>query len=48
VVRRWLLAVPARLVRSGRRLNLRLAQGMFNKREVWAPHHHLLHLAPGD
>ena len=36
VLRRWLLTVPARLVRSGRTLFLRLAQGMFHKREFWA------------
>ena len=46
VLRRWLFTVPARLVRSGRRLYLRLAQGMFHKREFWALHHYLLRLAP--
>jgi hypothetical protein len=46
VLRRWLFTVPARLVRSGRRLCLRLAQGMFHKREFWALHHYLLRLAP--
>jgi len=46
VLRRWLLTVPARLVRSGRKIYLRLAQGMFHKREFWALHRHILHLAP--
>ena len=48
VLWRWLFTVPARLVRSGRRLYLRLAQGMFHKRELWALHHYLLRLAPPD
>jgi hypothetical protein len=46
VLRRWLLTVPARLVRSGRRLRLRLAQGMVHKQEFWALHRHILNLAP--
>jgi hypothetical protein len=46
VLRRWLLAVPARLVRSGRRFYLRLAQGMFHKQEFWALHQHILNLVP--
>jgi hypothetical protein len=46
VLRRWLLTVPARLLRSGRKLYLRLARGMFHKREFWALHHHILNLAP--
>jgi len=46
VVRRWLLVVPARLVRSARRLQLRLAQGMFHKQQFWALHRLLLSLAP--
>ncbi|HUY25336.1 MAG TPA: hypothetical protein VMV09_08560 [Candidatus Saccharimonadales bacterium] len=33
VLRRWLLTVPARLARSGRKLYLRLARGMFHKRD---------------
>ena len=44
VLPRWLLSVPARLVRSGRRLYLRLARGMFHKQEFWALHHHLVAL----
>jgi len=48
VLRRWLLTVPARLVRSGRTLYLRLAQGMFHKQEFWALHRHILDLAPPD
>ncbi|MHB1837063.1 MAG: transposase, partial [Solirubrobacteraceae bacterium] len=46
VLRRWLLTVPARVVRSGRKIYLRLAQGMLHKRDFWALHHHLLNLAP--
>ncbi|HUY56169.1 MAG TPA: transposase, partial [Candidatus Nanopelagicaceae bacterium] len=46
VLRRWLLAVPARLVRKSRQLRLRLAQGMMHKQEFWALHHHILKLAP--
>ncbi len=44
LLRRWLLSVPARLVRGGRRLRLRLAPGMFHKEEFWAPHHDVLRL----
>jgi hypothetical protein len=44
--RRWLLSVPARLARGGRRPGLRLASGMFPKEEFWAVHHQILHLAP--
>ena len=39
VLRRGLLSVPARLVRSGRRLCLRLAQGIFHQQGFWALHH---------
>jgi hypothetical protein len=46
LLRRWLLAVPARLVRKSRQLRLRLAPGMVHKREFWALHHHILALAP--
>ncbi|MGC8473564.1 MAG: hypothetical protein ACP5PW_04045 [Candidatus Dormibacteria bacterium] len=45
LLRRWLFSVPARLVRGGRRLRLRLAPGMLHKEEFWALHHHLLRLA---
>ena len=45
LLRRWLLSVPARLVRGGRRLRLRLASGMFHKEEFWALHHQSLRLA---
>ena len=48
VLRRWLLAVPARLVRNARQLRLRLAQGMLHKREFCGLHHYLLHLASAD
>ena len=46
VLRRWLLAVPARLVRKSRQLRLRLAQGMMHKQEFWALHYHIINLAP--
>ena len=46
VLTRWLFTIPARLVRSGRRPYLRLAQGMFHKREFWALRHYPLRLAP--
>jgi hypothetical protein len=46
VLRRWLRAVPARLVCKARQLRLRLAQGMFHKQEFWALHRHILNLAP--
>lgn len=36
VLRRWLFTVPPRLVKSARRLYLRLAQGVFHKVECWA------------
>jgi hypothetical protein len=45
VLRRWLLAIPARLVRSAMRVYLRLAQGMYHKREFWALHHYIVDLA---
>jgi hypothetical protein len=46
VIRRWLLAVPARLVRKSRQRWLRLAQGMSHKGEFWALHRHILNLVP--
>jgi hypothetical protein len=46
VLRRWLLAVPARLACNARQLRLRLAHGMFHKQEFWALHRHVLNLAP--
>lgn len=46
VLRRWLLTVPARLVRNARQLRLRLAQEIFHKREFWALRRHILNLAP--
>ncbi len=46
VLRRWLLTVPARLVRSGRRLRLRLARGMVHQQEFWALHYYVGRLAP--
>ncbi len=44
LLRRLVPSVPARLVRGGRRLRLRLGPGMFHKEEFWAPHHHVLRL----
>jgi len=48
LLRRWLLVVPARLVRKSRQLRLRLAQGMMHKQEFWALHHHILNLSPTE
>ena len=45
VLRRWLLAVPARLVLNARQLRPRLAHGRFHKRESWALHRRVRHLA---
>lgn len=41
VLRRWLLSVPARLMRSARRWYPRLARGMSHKQEFWALHRYL-------
>ena len=41
VLRRWLLSVPHRLVRGGRRRYLRLAREISHEEEFWALHRYL-------
>jgi hypothetical protein len=44
--RRWLIDVPARLIKGGRQLRLRFATGMGWKASFWATYQRLRMLSP--
>jgi hypothetical protein len=46
LLRRWLIDIPARIVKGGRRLRLRLASGMAWKSTFWATYGRLRMLSP--
>jgi hypothetical protein len=46
LLRRWLIDVPARLIKGGRQLRLRFATGMGWKASFWATYHRLRMLSP--